>query len=105
MPVSLSISSVIALSPEPIVIAVSPVNLMYFENENIVANNLAERLEKVLMQNKSVEPQRILPALKSDLRDILREYAELNDDIEVEIEESEFGYNVALVGSIKRFKS
>ena len=28
----MSISSVIALSPEPIVIAVSPVNLMYFEN-------------------------------------------------------------------------
>ena len=68
-------------------------------------NNLAERLERVLMQDKSVEPNRILPALKSDLRDILREYAELNDDIEVEIGESEYGYNIVLVGSIKRFKA
>lgn len=70
-----------------------------------MANNLAQRLEKVLMQDKSVEPLRVLPALKSDLRDIIREYAELNDDIEVEIEESQRGYNIVLVGSIKRFKA
>lgn len=67
--------------------------------------NLAERLERVLMQDKSVEPNRLLPALKSDLRDILREYAELNEDIEVEIQESSIGYNIVLVGSIKRFKA
>ena len=44
-------------------------------------NNLAERLERVLMQDKAMEPTKLLPALKSDLRDILREYAELNEDI------------------------
>lgn len=68
-------------------------------------NNLAHRLERVLMQDKSVEPTRLLPALKSDLRDILREYAELNEDIEVEIQESSVGYSIVLVGSVKRFKA
>lgn len=68
-------------------------------------NNLAERLEKVLMQDKSVEPNRLLPALKSDLRDILREYAELNEDINVEVQESPNGYEISLIGSIRRFKA
>lgn len=68
-------------------------------------NNLAKRLERVLMQDKSVEPARLLPALKSDLRDILREYAELNSDIDVEILESETGYTINLSGNIVRFKS
>lgn len=68
-------------------------------------NNLVERLERVLMQDKSVEPTRLLPALKSDLRDILREYAELNNDINVEVIESDSGYEINLVGSIKRFKA
>ena len=68
-------------------------------------NNLAERLERVLMQDKSIEPTKLLPALKSDLRDILREYAELNNDIDVEVIESDSGYEINLVGSIKRFKA
>ena len=68
-------------------------------------NNLAQRLERVLMQDKSVEPNRLLPALKSDLRDILREYAELNSDIDVNIQESDSGYEINLIGSIRRFKA
>ena len=68
-------------------------------------NNLAKRLERVLMQDKSQEPQRLLPALKSDLRDILREYAELNKDITVEIQESPDGYDIVMLASVKRFKA
>lgn len=67
-------------------------------------NNLAKRLERVLMQDKSIEPNRVLPALKSDLRDIIREYAELNSDVDVEILENEQGYTINLSGSILRFK-
>ena len=57
------------------------------------------------MQDKAIEPNKLLPAIKSDLRDILREYAELNSDIDVEIQESPNGYEIVLVGSIKRFKA
>ena len=68
-------------------------------------NNLAERLEKVLMQDKSIEPNRMLPALKSDLRDILREYAELNQDITVEVEEDADGYSIIMVANVIRFRA
>ena len=68
-------------------------------------NNLAERLNRVLIQDKSIEPQRILPALKSDLRDLLREYSEFNKDITVEIQESDDGYDLILIASLKRFKN
>ena len=57
------------------------------------------------MQDKSAEPQRLLPALKSDLRDILREYCELNKDITVEIQENYNGYEVVLLADVKRFKA
>lgn len=67
-------------------------------------NNLAQRLENALMQYKSAQPNKLLPALKSDLRDILREYAELNGDIDVEILENDDGYEINLIGNIKRFK-
>ena len=68
-------------------------------------NNLAERLEKVLMQDKSIEPNRMLPALKSDLRDILREYTELNQDITVEVEEDADGYSIIMVANVIRFRA
>ena len=68
-------------------------------------NNLAERLNRVLIQDKSIEPQRILPALKSDLRDLLREYTEFNKEITVEIQESDDGYDLILIASLKRFKN
>ena len=68
-------------------------------------NNLAERLERVLMQDKSTEPQRLLPALKSDLRDIIREYSELNQDITLQVQESPDGYNIVMFASVKRFKA
>lgn len=68
-------------------------------------NNLAQRLQRVLMQDKSVEPERLLPALKSDLRDILREYAELNGDVSIQTQESSQGYNLILIASVKRFKA
>ena len=68
-------------------------------------NNLAQRLENALMQYKSVQPNKLLPALKSDLRDILREYAELDGDIDLAIQENDGGYEINLVGNIVRFKS
>lgn len=68
-------------------------------------NNLAERLEKVLMQDKLSEPNKLLPALKSDIRDILREYSELNQDITLDVQEAEEGYNLVVFASIRRFKA
>ena len=44
-------------------------------------NKLVERLNRVLMQDKSLEPQRVLPSLKADMRDLLREYAEFNTGV------------------------
>lgn len=68
-------------------------------------NKLSERLNRVLMQDKLLEPQRVLPALKSDLRDLLREYAELSKDLTLEVQESEDGYDLILIASFNRFKS
>ena len=65
----------------------------------------SQRLAKVLAQDKSNEPHRILPALKSDLRDLLREYTELDGDITVEIDETDVGYSVVVLAYTKRFKS
>lgn len=67
-------------------------------------NNLAERLERVLMIDKSVEPQRIVSSLKADLRDVIRQYAELVDDVAVNINEIDGYYELVLVASIVRFK-
>ena len=67
-------------------------------------NNLAERLERVLMIDKSVEPQRIISSLKADLRDVIRQYAELVDDVAVNINEIDGYYELVLVASIVRFK-
>ena len=67
-------------------------------------NNLAIRLEKVLMQDKLVEPQRLLPALKADLRDVLRQYCELDGDINIEVQEDTFGYEIILLAKAIRFK-
>ena len=65
----------------------------------------AERLNKVLIQDKSASPERLLPALKSDLRDILREYGELAGDIMVNIEDDQSGYDVVIMAKVTRFKS
>ena len=51
-------------------------------------NNLAERLNRVLLQDKSSEPNRILPALRADLRDLLREYAEFNKELTIAVNEN-----------------
>ena len=67
--------------------------------------NIAQRLERVLMQDKSVDPLKYYPALKSDIRDILREYAELHGDINLDIQEGTEGYNIVMVANIKRFKA
>lgn len=68
-------------------------------------NNLAERLERVLMQDKSTEPCRVLQALKADIRDVLRQYTELSQDITLEIEENENGYSVIMVANVLRFNA
>ena len=68
-------------------------------------NNLAERIERVLMQDKSERPQSLLPALKSDVRDILRQYVELNQDITLEVQESDGEYNIIMVAKATRFKA
>ena len=68
-------------------------------------NNLAIRLEKVLMQDKSASPQRLLPSLKADLRDVIRQYGEINDDVTIEIQENESGYSIIFLAKVTRFKS
>lgn len=68
-------------------------------------NNLAERLERVLMQDKSVNPQNIMPVLKADLRDVLREYAELKGDITLQVQDTIDGYNIILIANATRFKA
>ena len=67
--------------------------------------NLAQRLERVLMQDKSSSPQKLLPALKSDIREVIREYAELSSDITLEIQDTPQGYSLMLVAGITRFKA
>ena len=64
----------------------------------------AERLNRVLMQDKSSSPQRTLPALKSDLRDVLRAYGELLEDITVDIQDGTDAYSVMMIAKIVRFK-
>jgi septum formation topological specificity factor MinE len=67
--------------------------------------NQAQRLDRVLLQDKSASPQRLLPALKSDLRDLLRQYGELENDIVVELQEHDGGYHIILAAKVSRFKS
>ena len=67
-------------------------------------NNASERLGRVLLQDKSAEPQKVLPALRSDIRDILREYGELKSDVKIEIEDTDDGYNVFMFASFNRIK-
>ena len=66
-------------------------------------NNISQRLENVLMQDKSLRPERVLPSIKSELRDVLREYSELKTDITLEIEDAEDGYNVIMFAKVSRF--
>lgn len=67
-------------------------------------NNLSNRLSRVLSQDKSMDPQRILPSLKSDIRDVLREYGELKNDITIEIQDNDTGYDVVMLANVIRFK-
>jgi len=69
-----------------------------------MSNNQNLRLERVLMQDKSVQPEKILPVLKSDLRDVLRAYGELADDINIDIDEIDNKYCVVMLASFNRFK-
>ena len=48
--------------------------------------NTSQKLHKILMQEKMLETIKIKAPLKSDLRDILREYSELIGDIKIEID-------------------
>lgn len=64
----------------------------------------AERLNNVLKQDKSVNPLKLMPALKSDLRDLLRSYGDILGDIALEIQDSIDGYNIMLVAKVSRFK-
>lgn len=66
-------------------------------------NNISQRLGNILMQDKSLRPERIMPVLKSDIRDVLRNYGELKSDITLEIEEDDDGYNVIIFTKITRF--
>lgn len=65
----------------------------------------AERLTNVLKQDKSISPLKLSPALKSDIRDLLREYGELLGDVTLEIQDCEDGYNVIILAKISRFKA
>lgn len=64
-----------------------------------------ERLSTILKQDKCLSPIKLLPALKSDIRDILREYGELAGDIALDIQDMQDGYNIMIVAKMSRFKS
>ena len=51
-----------------------------------------------------MDPLRILPSLKSDIRDVLREYGELKNDITIEIQDNDTGYDVVMLANVIRFK-
>ena len=65
----------------------------------------AERLNTVLKQDKCSNPAKLLPALKSDLRDVIREYGDLDNDVAIEIQDVDDGFNIMLVAKVARFKS
>ena len=60
------------------------------------------RLGRVLLMDKSANIEKLLPVLKSDLRDLLRAYGELKHDINVEIEKQDDGFSLVLVASFNR---
>lgn len=62
------------------------------------------RLEKVLMQDKSASPTKIMPVLKSDIRDVLREYGDLSGDINIDIDEINNKYCLVMIATFDRFK-
>ena len=64
-----------------------------------------QRLNRVLMQDKSTSPQRLLPALKSDLRDLIRQYGDLASDIVLELQEYNGNFHIILVAKMTRFKA
>ena len=66
--------------------------------------NQSVKLEKILMQDKSSRPSKILPVLKSDLRDLLRCYGELNGDINLDIDENDNKYCVVMFATFDRLK-
>lgn len=65
----------------------------------------AERLTNVLKQDKSISPIKLLPALKSDIRDIFREYGDILGDVALEIQDSNDGYNIVVLVKVARFKA
>ena len=69
-----------------------------------MSENLSQRLKNVLINDKAFIPQKIMPALKADSRDLLRQYAELNSEITIELQESTCGYGVIVIANIARFK-
>lgn len=64
-----------------------------------------ERLTNVLKQDKSISPIKLSPALKSDIRDLLREYGELLGDVTLEIQDNDNGYNIIILAKVSRFKA
>lgn len=67
--------------------------------------NQNQRLNNILLQDKAISPQRLLPALKSDLRDLIRQYGDLANDIAVEVQECNGYFHIILVAKMTRFKS
>lgn len=67
-------------------------------------SKIQARLQKVLMQDKSLEPLKILPALKSDLKDLISNFGELEDDVNVIITENDYGYQINIDCKVVRFK-
>ena len=67
-----------------------------------MSKNNSLRLEKILISDKSGSLNKILPALKADLRDVIRLYGEILGDVEVEITESDDGFFLSLFCSLTR---
>ena len=65
----------------------------------------AQRLCNVLRQDKSTSPTKLLAPLKSDFRDLIREYGDLLGDVSVEIEDTPSCYTIMMVAKVARFKN
>lgn len=73
---------------------------------NVEVNAISERLEKMLINDKVQAPDGFAEVLKGDLKELLKDYFDLNDELFIDInltENSDFEINIHT--SAQRIKS
>ncbi|MEG1751715.1 MAG: hypothetical protein RR140_01390 [Clostridia bacterium] len=72
---------------------------------NTIAEVGISRLEKVLVQDKTKNPNFVCQVLRSDIKQLMNNYAEVDGDIFVDVSLTETGYNFFIKCSARRLKS